>query len=207
VDSVGRSGGQRIKLVCGRRSLPVGAVKLTLLDHVDSLNTGQQNARTTKSLEAEHGSDDALDGPMILLNDVVQILHLTQLDQRAGISLNAVDSGDVGATLVDGDLVRQAVLADGAFQETACCGQIAFGRKQEVDGGAVTVDGAIEILLLSCDQHIGLIHPPAITNRALAAERHGQHGQNLQRPAMDGFVINEYAALVINSSMCRRLSG
>jgi hypothetical protein len=40
VDSVGRSGGQGIELVCGGRSLPVGAVKLSLLDHVGSLNTG-----------------------------------------------------------------------------------------------------------------------------------------------------------------------
>ena len=53
---------------------------------------------------------------MILLDDVIQILHLTQFDRRPGICLNSVDGGRVGATLADGDLVGQAVLADGAFQ-------------------------------------------------------------------------------------------
>jgi len=93
-------------------------------DHVNRLNTGQQNACTTKRLEAEHGPDDALDGSIVLLYDVVQRLHLPQVDRRAGIFLNGVDGSGVGATLVDGDLVRQAVLADGAFQEAARCGQM-----------------------------------------------------------------------------------
>jgi hypothetical protein len=86
--------------------LSVGAVKLPFFDHVNCLNTVQQNARTTKRLEAEHGPDDALDGSMVLLDDVVQILHLPQFYRRTGIFLNGVDGSGVGATLVDGDLVR-----------------------------------------------------------------------------------------------------
>lgn len=137
VSSAGRSGGQRIEQVCGGRGLPVAALKLPFLDHVHSLNTGQQNPRTTERLEAEHGSDDAFDGPMILLHDVVEILHLSQFDRRAGFSLNALDGGRVGAAFVDGDLVGQAMLADGAFQEAACRSHIAFGSQQEVDGGTI----------------------------------------------------------------------
>ena len=62
MSSADRSGGQGIKLLCSGRTLSVEAVKLPFFDHVNRLNTGQQNARTTKSLEAEHGPDDALDG-------------------------------------------------------------------------------------------------------------------------------------------------
>ena len=83
----------------------VGAVKLPFFNHVNRLNTGQQNARTTKSLEAEHGPDDALDGSMVLLDDVVQILYLPQFYRRTGIFLNGMDGSGIGATLVDGDLV------------------------------------------------------------------------------------------------------
>ena len=172
--SVRRSGGQRIELICGGRDLPVEAVKLPFLDHVHSLNTSQQNARTTERLEAKHGPDDALDGPMILLDDVVQILHLTQFNRRAGISLNGLNGSRVGGTLVDGDLVGQAVLTDGAFQEAARCSQIAFGRKHEVDSGAVTVDGAIEILPFSSCCRLAACgdgRVAASTGRILSAQR------------------------------------
>lgn len=151
-----------------------------------SFNTSEQNTRATKILEAEHRSDDALDGPMILLDDVVQILHLTQFNWRAGVGLNTPDGSRIGTTLVDGDLVGQAVLTDGAFQDSARCGQIAFGRKQKIDCAAVTVDGTIEIFPLAADQHIGLIHPQTVANRALAAtEGRGKHRQDLERPAVE----------------------
>ena len=97
-------------------------------DHVNRLNTGQQNACTTKRLEAEHGPDDALDGSIVLLYDVVQRLHLPQVDRRAGIFLNGVDGSGVGATLVDGDLVRQAVLA------------VAFRRRKRPVGNSWRMD-------------------------------------------------------------------
>jgi hypothetical protein len=114
----------RNKICLRRTQLVRRGSQSALFDHVNRLNTGQQNACATKRLEAEHGPDDALDGSIVLLYDVVQRLHLPQVDRRAGIFLNGVDGSGVGATLVDGDLVRQAVLADGAFQEAARCGQM-----------------------------------------------------------------------------------
>jgi hypothetical protein len=140
-----------------------------------------------------------LDDPMILLDHVVQILHLTQFNRCAGIGLNTLDGSGVGTTLVNGDLVGQAVLTDGAFQEAARCGQIAFGREQKVDSGAVTVDGAIEVLPLAADQHIGLIHPPTVADRALAAtEGRGKYRQDFERPAVNGRVIDGYAARALS---------
>ena len=58
---------------------------------------------------------------MILLDDVVQILYLPQFNRRASIGLSTFDSSGVGTTFVNGDLVGQAVLTDGAFQEAARC--------------------------------------------------------------------------------------
>lgn len=65
-------------------------------------------ARTPKTGN-QAGPDDALDGPMILLDKVVEILYLALLDRRAGIGHNAFDGSGIGAVLVDGDLLRQAV--------------------------------------------------------------------------------------------------
>ena len=42
---------------------------------------------------------------MVLLNNIVKILRLTQHDGQTGIGLDAGDGGLVGATLVDGDLL------------------------------------------------------------------------------------------------------
>jgi hypothetical protein len=130
----------RNKICLRRTQLVRRGSQSALFDHVNRLNTGQQNACTTKRLEAEHGPDGALDGSIVLLYDVVQRLHLPQVDRRAGIFLNGVDGSSVGATLVDGDLVRQAVLADGAFQEAARCGQMRLaGRWCKLTSGCTTV--------------------------------------------------------------------
>jgi hypothetical protein len=46
-------------------------------------DTGQDDAGATKILEAEHRSGDAFDGPMILLDHVIQVLDLTNRDGRS----------------------------------------------------------------------------------------------------------------------------
>lgn len=71
--------------------MPTGAAKLALLDHVHGLDAGRQSASAMEGLAAEHWPDDTLDGTMVLLDDIVQILHLAQLNRRAGIGLNAAD--------------------------------------------------------------------------------------------------------------------
>lgn len=99
-----------------------------------SLNTSQQNTRATKRLKAEHGPDDALDGLMNLLDDVVQILHLTQFNRRAGIGLNTFDDSGVGTTLVNGGLVGQAVLTDARSRKRRAAARscLAVSRKSTV---------------------------------------------------------------------------
>jgi len=59
--------------------LGFGAVKRPLLDHVHRFDAGNEDARAAKGLEPEHGSRDAFDRPVILLDDVVEVLRLAQL--------------------------------------------------------------------------------------------------------------------------------
>ena len=49
------------------------------------------SARSEMS-EPQHGSHDAFDGPVVLFEDVVEVLDLAHLDVRAGISLPEFDS-------------------------------------------------------------------------------------------------------------------
>ncbi len=47
---------------------------LSFPDHMHRFDAGQDDAGTTKILEAHHRFDDPFDGPVVLLNNVVQIL-------------------------------------------------------------------------------------------------------------------------------------
>ena len=46
---------------------------LSLADHVRDLDAGQDDARTPEILEPHHRFDNAFDGPVILLDNVVQV--------------------------------------------------------------------------------------------------------------------------------------
>jgi hypothetical protein len=57
----------------GKRANVV-ASHLPLADHVHDLDTTKDDASATERLESEHRLGDALDRPVVLLNDVVEIL-------------------------------------------------------------------------------------------------------------------------------------
>jgi hypothetical protein len=57
----------------GKRANVVASY-LLLADHVHDPNTTKDDAGATERLESEHPSDDALDRPVVLLNDVIEIL-------------------------------------------------------------------------------------------------------------------------------------
>lgn len=55
---------------------------LSLAGHVRDLYAGQDETRAPEILEPHHRFDDAFDGPVILLDDVVQVFVLPHLDRR-----------------------------------------------------------------------------------------------------------------------------
>ena len=69
------------------------------------LDALQGNAGRTERLETQHRPDDPFDGSMILLHQIVQILDLADLDLGTGLLDERLESGGVGATLVDRDFV------------------------------------------------------------------------------------------------------
>ena len=66
---------------------------------------------------------------MILLDDVVEVLRLTQLDVGFMFSVVAGDRGGVRSAFVDDDLVGLAVQRDGALQEFAGRGAVTLGSQ------------------------------------------------------------------------------
>ena len=73
---------------------------------------------------------------MVLLHDIVQVLYLAEFD--AGFIVG------VGATLVDGDLLRRTALVDGFAEEAGSCFAVPLGSEKEVNSVSRIVDGSTE---------------------------------------------------------------
>src|SRR5512143_2281493 len=102
----------------------------------------QSAAGRVKGFEPEHRPDDPFDRAMSLLHQVVYVLALANLDRLAGFLLECLESGSIGATLVDRDFVRQAVLPNRFLEEAPRGFLVAMGGEEKVDGLSFFVDGA-----------------------------------------------------------------
>jgi hypothetical protein len=80
---------------------------------------------------------------MILFNDVVEILDMTDLDIRVLVGIVVDDRHRVGAAFVDRDLFRDTMTTDGLAQEAQRHFTIPLGCQQEAYRGAGFVDRAI----------------------------------------------------------------
>ena len=125
---------------------PVVAPQLPLADHVHDLDAAEDDACATERLESKHRSGDAFDRPVVLLNDVVEVLALPNRYRRVMLDIITFDAGGVGAALVDREGCGKRVVPDGTSEKPLCRSPIAFGGEQEVDGVARFIDRAIQIL-------------------------------------------------------------
>src|SRR6185437_8740691 len=105
-------------LSCGHEC-PIGTGQLPLSDHVHRLDIGQQDPRAAQRLETQHWSSNALDGTMVLLDNVIQVFALTQLNVSLMVGVVAIDCSGVVTALVDRDLLGLAVPIDGPLEEAA----------------------------------------------------------------------------------------
>jgi hypothetical protein len=60
-----------------------GGIQLALPDLVHGLDADQAGALTPKRPEAHHRPHSALDRPVVLLSDVIQVLRLAHFDDGA----------------------------------------------------------------------------------------------------------------------------
>ena len=88
-----RSRGQRVELVCCGRSSGFGPVELAFLDHVHRLDASQDGTCAVERFEAQHRPHDPLDGPVVLLDEVVDVLRLAQPDVLTGVGRSPAPFG------------------------------------------------------------------------------------------------------------------
>ena len=103
---------------------------------------------------------------MVLFDDIIELLDLQNVDQSAPAiqhlqAIHVKQTRFVGPALVDIDLVRSAVFADGSNEERGCACFIATFGQHEIKGCSVLVDCSVEIRPLALYLDIGLICYPA----------------------------------------------
>src|SRR5450830_1400519 len=108
---------------------------------------------------------------MVLLNDVVEVLHLPNNYRNSAAGLDLINGRFVGAALVHSDLRRNTVGLHGFVKEAHGCGLVALGRQQEVDCLALLVYRAVEILPDAFDLYVRLVHAPAPSHWAQCLRR------------------------------------
>jgi hypothetical protein len=164
---------------------------------VHGFNARNDDSGTSKRLEPQHRSGDSFEGPVIRLDEVVQVFVLTHQDIDASVSLYAFSGRRVGATLVDRDLLWDVVQVDDALQKASGRSHIPLASEKEVHRLALTINGAVMAFPLASHFDIGLIHPPAQANWSSASPENGsQHRQHLDSPVMHGGVVNKDTALL-----------
>ena len=132
-------------------------------------DAGKNDARTSEFFEALDRSSFSLDGSMILLDNVIEILALPDHDLRAVLPIVILDPGFVGAALVDVGDPGKPVILDGAREESTCGTTIAFGGEQEINGVSLFIHRAVPIAILAANLDVRLVHAPALADRAPTA--------------------------------------
>ena len=72
----------------------------------------------TEGFETQHRSNDTLDGSVILLDEIVQLLDLADRDGLAGLFDERHEGGGMGAAFIDRDLLRETLLPHRLLEET-----------------------------------------------------------------------------------------
>jgi len=83
-----------------------------------------------KFLNPSIGRGSTFNGTMVLLDDVVQILDLTNLDGRLAPGIHRVKRSQTGAAFVDGYRLGRAVLTDCPFEEAPGSSLVPPGPEQ-----------------------------------------------------------------------------
>jgi hypothetical protein len=151
---------------CGRSSASNSETswpELPLADAVHQLDTGDRDRRMTELLEAEHHSDTLLDAPMVLLNQIIQVLRRSLLRIRwqgtIGFHLSHCATRCGVAVQRDG-LWWVLVVIDRFAEEGLRSGYIAPGAQPEVDCPSHPIDGTVQITPLTSDLDVCLVNPP-----------------------------------------------
>jgi len=131
------------------RIWPFRIIALALPDHREGLEACQGSPRRSKAAEAEPRPNQALDAPVVLLDDVVEIFALPHASSAPefAVSLHVYDCPWISGVLVDreGARVHDMRLHERPAKEPLRRHRISPSRQQKIDRLPAAVDRPIEI--------------------------------------------------------------
>ena len=142
--------------------------KLPCSQHSGQLNTGEKCPGSSKGLESQHEPGDLFDTTMVLYNQIMYILRLSNANGRIVLGIAADDRCRIGPTLVDIDDIRRAATLSGLGQKPLGGFLITLVGQQKINRFALLVYGPIQIHPQTLDTDIGLIKAPTDADGTLA---------------------------------------
>jgi hypothetical protein len=127
----------------------IGKPRLLFAHHVDRFDTGEHGLGARHRLEAEHGSDAALDAPMILFDPIIEVLagadpHRLQGPSRwiaqAAFSIAGSDRLEIGPAAVDDNAVRASMAGKRLAQEAFRRRQVSVFAEEELNRVAEAIE-------------------------------------------------------------------
>src|SRR3954466_13169343 len=143
---------------------PTNVPNLPLSDHRHPLVASQRSSCGWQTAKAQPRPDQTFDAPMVLLNDVVEVLDLAQPREapQLTLALHRRDRGRIGRILVDRDRawVHRVRLAQRLAEAPLGSRGIPLGGEQKGNRLAPAVDGAIQMVPAPLHLNVCLIAPP-----------------------------------------------
>jgi hypothetical protein len=116
------------------------SARLAFADHVDNLVAGQRAPGNPKKTETRAGVNSPLDGPVVLLQDIIEVRprRVPAAGVQRSFTLELSDRGRVSRMPIGVDETRRGVvlLTQGFGQESLCCSRVLLGREEKVEGRA-----------------------------------------------------------------------
>lgn len=139
---------------------------------MSELKSSQSDRRCPMRFEAQHGPAPALDRPMILFDDVVEVRARTHEDvfPTMILSTKPAQAQVTGLMAIQGDLARPSRRAglDRLTKERHCGSYSALRMEQRLDRLAFLVDSTIEVSCFRPGPNVGLINAPGRADRLRA---------------------------------------
>ena len=139
------------------------ALQLAFADHVHEFDSGKRNGGRQKRFESPHRPGHSFDRPVILLDNIIEILDLwpeashSPFDARFLFNVVAFYRYGIGATLVEGDFLRHATLVDGLASKARRGFALALGSQEDVNRSACFVERSIQVFPLTFEADIRLV--------------------------------------------------
>src|SRR5882672_12738331 len=126
------------------------------------LDSGKCDRSILERFEARHRRAPSLDRPVVLLDDVVEVLAGSNFHFAPDwISPQSPQRAPTRHMAIDGDLPRSTwVRSECSAEERLGCGDPTVAAQEEVDRLALLVDGAVQVVPAAMNRNVGLVHTP-----------------------------------------------